>query len=147
MLRAWETDRGLREGFAWDGWVDFLGGLMEHYGLPSRVRKDSDKSEVHSQFVLLIEKLQERLPKKLRRHNHSKEALAQAIIRARKSDVWADLLPQRIREKFAKFLESPEERAQKCAKFMEDLRHDPDWIEVSPGLFERAEIVRLEQEE
>jgi hypothetical protein len=150
MLRAWERDSGLREGFAWDIWVDFIAGVVEYYGLPSSVRKDSDKRDpdlVNSQFVLLIKKLQEHLPEELRRHNQSNEALEQAIHRARKSDRWTDLVPQRIREKFAEFLETPEQRAERFDKFKQDLRNDPDWIEMRPGSFKRIEIVRLGSEQ
>jgi hypothetical protein len=117
-LGAWETDGGLREGFIWDAWVQSIGEVMEHHRLPSAARKDSDKrdSDQISPFVSLIKELQKHIPEQLRRHDHpmvTSAALEQAIHRARKSNWWPQLLPQSIREKFASFLETPRERAEK----------------------------------
>jgi hypothetical protein len=144
-LRRWETDKGFREGSIWDAWVQSITELMRHYNLPDATRKDSRKpkpSEPNSGFVLLIEALQQYLPKELRRHA-TDDALPQAIYRARKTDWWPELLPPNIREKFAAELESPAERAERYEKFTQKLRADSDWIERRPGSFVRADIARL----
>ena len=73
-------------------------------------RKDTrDPDEVNSPFVWLIDELQECLPEELRRHDHSRDGLAAAIHRARKSNWWPVLLPPSIRAKYASLLESPQQ--------------------------------------
>jgi hypothetical protein len=138
MHRTWASDGGLREGWAWDAWVQGISEKVEYHGLPSAARKDSDKrdsSEKSSQFVLLIKALQEHLPQGVRRHTQSDDALAQAIYRARKSNWWPVLLPANIREKFASELESPKEPAERYERFKQGLRTSPGWMERRPGSF------------
>src|SRR5262249_53837085 len=98
MLSSWESDGGLREGWIWDAWVQGISEMVEHHGLPSEVRKDSNirpSKEVSSAFVMLIDNLQKYLPRDLQRHKilTSADALEQAIYRARKSNWWPMLLP------------------------------------------------------
>lgn len=147
MLRKCESDEGLREGWIWDAWVQSISECMKHHGLPSAARTDSDKrnsEKVNSKFVWLIKELQKHIPIELRRHhNQSLNALAKAIQRARKSNWWLKLLPPEIREKFAADLEAPEERAKRYASFKQTLRTSPDWVELSPGQFERVEMIKL----
>jgi hypothetical protein len=142
MLRDWATDGGLREGRMWEAWVQSIGELMQHHGLPHAARKDSDKRDsdrVKSQFVLLIDELQKHIPKKLRRHAQSTDALAQAIYRARKSNWWPQLVPQNIRGEAASLEESPEEQAERYSRFRQKLAMLPNWVERRPGSFERVE--------
>jgi hypothetical protein len=144
MLRNWESDGGLHAGRMWDAWVQSINKLMQYNGLPSTVRTDSrDADNVNSEFVWMIKELQKHIPKELRRHDHSADAVAKAIQRARKSNWWLKLIPPNIREKFALDLESPDERANRCASFQQMLRTLPGWVEVSPGRFERVEMVEL----
>jgi len=118
VLRDWKTDGGLREGWIWDAWAQSISELMQHHGLPTGARNDSDADLPYpdrpsSQFVSLIIELQKQIPVSLRRHQHEMvtiNAPAKAIHRARKSNWWPELLPPSIRKKFEHFLESPEER-------------------------------------
>jgi hypothetical protein len=143
VLRDWESDGGLREGWMWDAWVQSITELMQHYGLPSTVRTDTrDVKKVNSKFVWLIKELQEHVPRELRRHEQSTDALAKAIQRARKSNWWLKLISPAIREKFAADLESPDAGVKRFA-FEQKLRASPDWVEVSPGRFKRVEMVEL----
>lgn len=135
MLRAWESDEGLREGSIWDAWVQSISELMQHHNLPSAVRKDRGPDEENSQFVWLIDKLQKHLPEELRRHKQSANALAQAIYRARKSNWWPELLPPSIRAKYASLLESPQQAAERIEKFKEGCRTNSDLVERRPGSF------------
>jgi hypothetical protein len=108
MLRNWVSDAGLREGMMWDAWVQGIGERMQYHSLPHAARKDSEKrdsNQVNSQFVLLIEELQKHIPKKLRRHTQSSDALAQAIYRARKSNWWPELVPPNINVEGASLVE------------------------------------------
>jgi hypothetical protein len=70
----------------WDLWVTTLTSTLRENGLPTSVRKDSDKQKGHlpSPFVALIRELQKSLPPKYRPPFHSDEALGQAISRARR---------------------------------------------------------------
>ena len=149
ILREWASDRGLREGRMWDVWVQGISERMQDHGLPHAARKDVDKrdsSQVNSQFVLLIDELQKHIPKKLRRHAHSSDALAQAISRARKSNWWSKLVPSNINlEAAPSVVESPEDRAERYKKFRQELEKDPNWVERRPGSFVRAEIAQLGQ--
>jgi hypothetical protein len=145
MLRTWELDEGLREGWTWDAWVQSIGELMQDHGLPSAARKDSDKrdaTKVNSQFVCLIRELQEHIPNELRRHI-SPDALAQAIYRARKSNWWPDLLPKKLTDDERAFIEAPEERVKRYKTFTDKLASDPNWIQRSPGSFISVEMARL----
>jgi|ERR1700733_5814623 hypothetical protein len=138
MLRNWESDGGLHEGRMWDAWVQSINELMQYHSLPSTVRTDSrDLKKVNSEFVWMIKELQKHIPRELRRHDHTSDALAKAIQRARKSNWWLKLIPPDIRERFALDLESPEERANRSAFFQQMLRTLPGWVEVSPGRFEK----------
>ena len=145
MLQTWESDSGLREGQMWDAWVQGIGELMQHHGLPGAARKDSDKrdaNEVNSQFVWLIKELQKHVPNELRRHVSS-DALPQAIHRARKSNWWPDLLPKNLTDDERAFIEAPEARAKRYKTFTDMLASDPNWIQRSPGSFIRVEMARL----
>jgi hypothetical protein len=146
MLRHWESDGVLHDGWIWDAWVQSINMLMQYHGLPSTARTDTrDMKKVNSEFVWLINELQEHLPRSLRRHDHSTDALAKAIQRARKSNWWPKLIPPYLREKFAPDLESFEERVKRYALFEEKLKTSPGWVEVRPGRFERVEMVELKK--
>jgi hypothetical protein len=142
MLGTWELDEGLSEGYIWNAWVQGISELMEHHGLPSAARKDSDKRrdpDIVSPFVSLIKEFQKHIPERLRRHDHSPAALEQAIYRARKRNWWPVLLPTNIREKHAAWLESVEQRVERYEAFKRGLRADPNWVERHPGSFVRAD--------
>lgn len=145
MLRAWEADPGLHEGWMWDTWVQSISEAMAQYGLPTAVRKDTnlrvDREEKNSGFYNFISELQKHIPEELRRHK-TPDALAAAIHRARKSNWLPMLLPLKVREMFAAYLESPEERAKRYASFEQGLR-SAGYVEVTPGRFESAEMVEL----
>ena len=156
MLSAWESDCGLREGWAWDAWVQGISEKVEHHGLPSAARKDlNNAEEVKSPFVWLINELHKHIPQELRRHDHAtvtSAALEQAIYRARKSNWWPMLLPPSIRAKYASFLESPQERAERYERFKQGLRTSSGWIERRPGSFVNEDspyekIVRKQREQ
>jgi hypothetical protein len=158
MHRTWESDGGLREGWVWDAWVQGISEKVEHHGLPSAARKDSDKRDaenVKSPFVRLIRELHKHVPEELRRHDPrhvTKDRLEQAIYRARKSDWWPVLLPANIREKFASELESPKESAERFERFRQGLRTSPGWRERRPGSFVNEDspyekIIRKQREE
>ena len=71
MLSVWKSDGGLREGWIWDAWVQGISEILEHHGLPSAARKDSNirhSKKVSSPFVMLIDTLQKKLPEELQRH-------------------------------------------------------------------------------
>jgi hypothetical protein len=72
-------------GGAWDIWIRQLTSILDHRGLPTSARKDSDKakSDKASQFVELVDALQRLIPERFRRSIHSKPALAAAIHKAR----------------------------------------------------------------
>jgi hypothetical protein len=77
------------EGFAWNAWICQLSQIMMQQGLPHQVSKASvNPSAKVSPFVKLVDALQSNMPAELRRHHSvpsaSKDALAQAIVRARK---------------------------------------------------------------
>lgn len=148
MLR-WESDDGLREGSSWDAWVQLIDEVMQHHGLPGAARKDSDKrypDRPSSQFVLLIDKLQEYIPQELQRHTQSTDALAGAIHRARKSNWWPDLLPPNLTEEDRLFLEPSDEQLKKHNEALQKLAMDPNWVQIRPGSFKRVETIALEDE-
>jgi len=74
---------GFPDGFMWDLWIVRLVGLLKAKKLPTGARHDSDKQKHPSPFVLFIRELQKCLPKSCQRHNHSADAISQAIDRAR----------------------------------------------------------------
>jgi len=153
MLRTWETDGGLRAGSIWDAWVQSINELMQHHGLPSAARNDSDADKPYpdrpsSEFVSLIFELQKQIPINLRRHQHemvTNNALAKAIQRARRSNWWPELLPPSIRKKYESFLESPEQRNARYKSFEDRLRMDPNWVQTGPTRFERVEMLELKR--
>jgi len=67
----------------WENWIVELTGLFDQYGLPTPVRTDVDKTDNQSPFTIFICELQELIEKQYRQHDHSIEALAKAINRAR----------------------------------------------------------------
>jgi hypothetical protein len=142
MLASWKSKEGLlQEGLAWAKWVQAITEMMREHGLPTEVRKDSDKRDadrVNSPFVRLIYQLQNCIPENLRRHAHSKDGLSQAIHRVRKLDLRNRLLTPETRTRFAEFLESTDERRRHIAAFEEGLRH-AGWVERKPGDFRNAD--------
>jgi hypothetical protein len=77
-------DQGFSKGEAWDRWIVRLTSIAEKHGLPSRVRKDSDKqSGRQSHFVEFVWALQRFVPDAHRR-KHSGGAVAGAIVAARR---------------------------------------------------------------
>jgi hypothetical protein len=74
------------ESLAWEFWIQMLTSSMQKHGLPYKVNKSTRKpGYAPSPFVTFIQKLQESLPKEFRRYDHSDDAIAQAIVRARRS--------------------------------------------------------------
>ncbi|HJU04525.1 MAG TPA: hypothetical protein VJ692_05180 [Nitrospiraceae bacterium] len=73
------TNDGFREGSAWALLICELTQLATQDGLPS----GAGKGDHASPFVRFVRELQKTFPPKYRKHLHSYEALAQAIIRAR----------------------------------------------------------------
>ncbi len=146
MLRNWEADGGLREGYMWDVWVQFISKVMDAHGMPITARKDTRHTEVNSDFVRLIEELQKHVPAELRRHEQSVDALAGAIIRARKSNWWSSLLPPNLREDLASLLEFSDEREARYAQFRQRLESDSNWVKRGPGFFVSAEMADLMSE-
>lgn len=72
-------------GDAWNGWIRRLTQICKRNGLPSSVRKDSDKNK-HSEspkFVQIVKLLQTGFQPDYRRGEHSATALTTAISRAR----------------------------------------------------------------
>jgi hypothetical protein len=78
-------DQGFSKGEAWDRWIVQLTSIAEKHGLPRRVRKDSDKQSGRhaSPFVEFVWELQQFVPKTHRRE-HSRGAVAEAVVKARK---------------------------------------------------------------
>jgi hypothetical protein len=142
MLRKLEGDTGLLPGSAWTAFVQVITEVLQYSGLPVEVRKDADKRDtdmVNSAFVRLIVALHERIPKHLRPVN-SKDALSQAIYRARQKR-WPEILQPFLKQKFADFLQTPEECDRQRDEFAQRLRTDSTWVETRPGSFVRKELV------
>jgi len=75
---------GFSKGEAWDRWIVRLTRIAKKHGLPSGVRKDSDKqSDRQSPFVEFIWALQQFVPD-AHRLKHSKGAVAVAIVAVRR---------------------------------------------------------------
>ena len=68
-----------REGLSWENWVWLISQVLENAGLPTGIRKDHGKP---SAFVCFFRELQNSFPE-YRRHDHSDEALAKALNKAR----------------------------------------------------------------
>jgi hypothetical protein len=79
-----EEGDGNRVGEAWETWIRNLTEILKRNGLPTAARKDADKSEKASKFVLFVEQLQGHFEERFRRGTHSTDALAVAIGRARR---------------------------------------------------------------
>jgi hypothetical protein len=80
-------DSGFRPGDAWSSWIRRLTTILKAGGLQVSVRKDTDKHRgAPSPFVAFIAELQGCLPAEFHRHTQSTEALAVAIVKARRSD-------------------------------------------------------------
>ena len=73
-------------GEYWDGWIRRVAAILDSYGVPVTVRKDSDKSKTPtpSPFVLFVKRLQKCFAEEYRRGAHSDVALANAIVKARR---------------------------------------------------------------
>jgi len=86
-----QKDSGFRRGEMWELWVRKLTTILSNKELPTRIRKDSDKTKTAkpSPFVSFIRELQACLPEKYRRSHGQRPdfetniALSTAIIRAR----------------------------------------------------------------
>lgn len=72
---------GRREGDAWRLWVQRLKSILAAKGLPTEVRKDTDKNKTGnpSPFVAFIRELQACVPETFRRSTQSDGALAQSV--------------------------------------------------------------------
>jgi hypothetical protein len=66
-------------GVAWDAWINRLRAIICSAGLRPGISK---RSNSRSPFVVMVSTLQERIPKRYRRHTHSLEALATAMVKA-----------------------------------------------------------------
>ncbi|MHC2584186.1 hypothetical protein [Bradyrhizobium diazoefficiens] len=76
---------GHSPGEAWKTWIRNVVKLLQENGLPTQVRKDTDKNRSGpSPFVRFIDRLQTCFDRKYRRAIQSPEALAEAITRARR---------------------------------------------------------------
>jgi hypothetical protein len=74
-----------KHGQLWNYWVFWLTIILKEHGLPYEARKDSDKQKAEgSPFVLFLEELQKHIPPQCRQSTASRDALAQAINRARR---------------------------------------------------------------
>ena len=76
--------QGRRKGDTWENWARKLTAILAANGLPTQVRKDTDKN-IHrkpSPFVHFIRELQSCVSKEFRRGTHSDNALSEAISRA-----------------------------------------------------------------
>jgi hypothetical protein len=73
--------KGLSKGDTWKNWVRQLREILDAKGLPTGVRKDTDKNKrgVPSAFVGLVRELQSCIPEAYRRGTQSDVALAEAI--------------------------------------------------------------------
>jgi len=78
------ANHGFRKGAQWSWWIRCLTEIMQEHGLPHQARKDPDKNKTGkpSHFVLFLRELQRCVPVEIRRE-HSLEAIATAITRAR----------------------------------------------------------------
>ncbi len=91
-LRA-QKDDGFRRGEMWELWVRKLTAILSKNDLPTRVRKDADKTKTArpSPFVSFIRELQACLPARYRRSHavrsdfEANAALSTAIVRSRSS--------------------------------------------------------------
>jgi hypothetical protein len=125
MLRRLEIDEGIGEGWMWDVWVQCINRLLKDLEYPSTARKDLHKNDAvsgNSAFVLMIDELQKHIPEELRRHTHSKEALAAAINRAKKSNHWREPLPLEHKHRT-----SPVELAASHERFRQSLANNPNF--------------------
>ncbi len=71
----------MEEGEPWQGWVQLLTQIMRQHALPLGASKTNSGQ---SPFIALVRELQKCLSVQHRRHTHSEEALAAAIVRARR---------------------------------------------------------------
>ena len=78
-----ERDLQLK-GDAWDRWIAGIYKIVTDYGLPATTSNDTDKRPLATEtpFLRLVKELQNLLPDKARRREHSNPALAKAIQRA-----------------------------------------------------------------
>jgi hypothetical protein len=79
-------NKGDNKGDIWDWWVRKLTAALKAHHLPTETRKDTDKNKTGkpSPFVLFIRELEACIPQDYRGTTHSPEALAEAIVRARR---------------------------------------------------------------
>jgi hypothetical protein len=78
-----ETDVGFQRGDDWNVWVRDLARILQKRGFRTGVRKDTDKSDTTSSFVVFIRELQKLIPPSFRRGSHSEVALATLISKVR----------------------------------------------------------------
>jgi hypothetical protein len=78
-----ERDLQLK-GDAWDRWIAGIYEIATNYGLPATTSNDTDKRPFATEtpFLRLVKELQNLLPDRARRREHSNSALAKAIQRA-----------------------------------------------------------------
>lgn len=69
---------------AWREWVQAITSIAKENKLPTGARKDTHPGPGSSPFLALVRKLQRCVPKEYRHRDHSDQALAQAISRARR---------------------------------------------------------------
>lgn len=81
-----EARVGFAEGEAWNALIRRLTEIVKQFELPYRGSKGTDKTPVAepSPFVRMLRALQSTFPPKLRRHNGSYQAAAEAIAKARR---------------------------------------------------------------
>src|SRR5262245_7536244 len=78
-----ETDVGFQRGDDWNVWVRDLAKVLQKRGFRTSVRKDTDKSDTTSPFVVFIRELQTLIPPSFQRGSHIDVALATLISKVR----------------------------------------------------------------
>jgi hypothetical protein len=63
----------------WGRWIRHLARIMEENDIRVRIRKDVDKTDKQSPFVIFVRELQKCLPVECKRRTHSDPALAEAL--------------------------------------------------------------------
>ena len=77
-----EGARAFQRGAAWKVWLRNLADVLQKRGFRTGVRKDLDKSNTTSPFVVFTRELQKLIPPSFRRGSHSDVALATLISKA-----------------------------------------------------------------
>jgi hypothetical protein len=74
--------RAFQPGESWNVWVRDLADVLPERGFPISARKDVDKSDTVSPFVVFVLELQKLIPERFRRGDFSPGALATLISKA-----------------------------------------------------------------